>query len=94
MRGGVIAGAALVAVLSFAATESYAGANPAPPVVHVASGSSGAVWVPWAIGGCVVDIFAAAAVAHWRDNRELTHQEAYTCGLLFWFEPPAPGKRR
>jgi hypothetical protein len=93
MRGGVIAGAALVALLSFAATESYAGATVAPPL-HAASGSSGAVWAPWAIGGCVLDIFAAAAVAHWRDNRELTYQEAFTCGLLFWFEPPAPGKHR
>ena len=84
----------LIAVLSYALTRPQAGGAPPAPVPHPMPGHffGGSAWVPWAFGSCVLDLFAAAAVANWRDNRQLTYQEAYTCGLLFWFERPAPHK--
>jgi hypothetical protein len=41
---------------------------------------------------CAVGIVAAAAHANWRDNRELTTQEAWSCGVLYLFEAPMPKK--
>jgi hypothetical protein len=95
MRRIIIGGALLIAVLSVSLLRPQAGfappaVVPPPPGVHF---FGGAQWVPWAFGSCVLDLFAAAAVANWRDNRQLTYQEAYTCGLLFWFEHPTLHRR-
>lgn len=39
---------------------------------------------PWWAFVCPVGVVSAAVVANWRNNRELTTQEAWTCGLLYW----------
>jgi hypothetical protein len=41
---------------------------------------------------CIVGTIAAAFHANWRDNRELTAQEASYCGLPYLFEAPKPKK--
>jgi len=46
---------------------------------------SGAVW--WIIG-CAGGVVLAALAANARDHRELTANEAASCGLLFLFSPP------
>jgi len=51
------------------------------------TGPSGLVW---AIFGCSGGIIFTALVAHVQQNRQLTWNEAATCGLLFWFTPPKP----
>src|ERR1044071_4963164 len=42
----------------------------------------------WPIFGCAGGIICAALAANYRDNRELTTEEAWTCGLAFWFSQP------
>jgi hypothetical protein len=42
---------------------------------------------------CAVGVMVAAISASVRDNRELTKEEASTCGLLFLFEAPNPKKK-
>jgi hypothetical protein len=45
-------------------------------------------------GGCVASIILSAVVADFKDNRQLTNGEAWTCGLLYWIPmPPAPKHR-
>jgi hypothetical protein len=43
---------------------------------------------------CVVGVIAAAMHANWRDNRELTAQEAATCGTAYLFAAPQPQKKK
>ena len=44
----------------------------------------------WAAFACPASIILSGAVANFRDNRQLTYAEAWTCGLLYWFgKPPA-----
>jgi hypothetical protein len=58
---------------------------PAPlPPAHVPA------WV-WAGIACPASIILSGVVANFRDNRQLTTAEAWTCGLLYWwswFNPP------
>jgi len=42
---------------------------------------------------CAVGVIVAAIQASVRDNRELTAEEASTCGLKFFFEAPKPKKK-
>jgi hypothetical protein len=42
---------------------------------------------------CGVGVIIAAIQASVRDNRELTAQEASTCGIKFFFEAPKPKKK-
>jgi hypothetical protein len=44
------------------------------------------VW-PWVVIGCAGSIVLSALVANYRDNRQLTTSEAWTCGLLYWVQP-------
>jgi hypothetical protein len=39
------------------------------------------------IFGCAGSIIFTAYVAHVQRHRQLTQQEAMTCGLLYWFNP-------
>jgi hypothetical protein len=50
---------------------------PCPP-----GGSHTPVW-PWVVIGCAGSIVLSALVANYRDNRQLTTAEAWTCGLLY-----------
>jgi hypothetical protein len=43
----------------------------------------------------LASIILSGAVANFRDKRQLTYAEAWTCGLLYWFgKPPAQQKQR
>lgn len=44
--------------------------------------------VVWTIIGCAGGVVFAALAANYRDGRELTANEAGSCGLLFLFSPP------
>jgi len=37
---------------------------------------------------CPASIILSGIVANFRDNRQLTAPEAWSCGLLFWFAKP------
>jgi hypothetical protein len=52
---------------------------------HHSGGNSGVVW---SIIGCAAGTVTAAVFANYRFNRELTANEAMSCGLLFFFSPP------
>jgi hypothetical protein len=43
---------------------------------------------PWVVIGCAGSIVLSALVANFRDNRQLTTPEAWTCGLLYWIPMP------
>jgi hypothetical protein len=73
-----------VRVLTWLATDTAFAqfqATPCPPVKsHVPA------W-PWVVIGCAGSIVLSAVVANFRDNRQLTTPEAWTCGLLYWVQP-------
>jgi hypothetical protein len=56
-----------------------------PPGKKFGLGPTG--WV-WGVFGCSGGIIFTALVANWQQNRQLTMNEAMTCGLLFWLTPP------
>jgi hypothetical protein len=53
--------------------------------VHGGHNHTGVVWT---IIGCAGGVVLAALAANARDHRELTANEAASCGLLFLFSPP------
>ena len=55
---------------------------PIAPTSHAISG-----WF-WGLFACPASIILSGIVANFRDNRQLTAPEAWTCGLLFWFATP------
>ncbi|SNB60003.1 hypothetical protein SAMN05414138_1173 [Rhodoplanes sp. JGI PP 4-B12] len=94
MRRLIIAAAALIAVVSLAPTKLEAGKVmpkivPAGPPGHVGA-------LPWALMACPALIVFTGAVANFKDNRQLTFWEAWTCGLAYWFWVPGqmPPKAR
>ena len=54
----------------------------------VSGHSSGNATGVWLIFGCASGIILAAFAANYRDGRELTPPEAWSCGTLFWFSQP------
>lgn len=56
-----------------------------PKVVHAHSSHNAA---PWFVIGCAGGIILAAFAANARDGRELTAEEAWSCGTLFLFSRP------
>jgi hypothetical protein len=44
--------------------------------------------VVWSVIGCAGGVVLAALAANARDHRELTADEAWSCGLLFLFSQP------
>jgi hypothetical protein len=85
MRKSRILTATLAAAMAFASTLAFAGNVAVVPGAKFGSGPTG--WV-WGIFGCSSGIIFAAMVANWQQNRQLTANEAATCGILFWFAPP------
>ena len=75
----------LAASMAFLSTVALASVPVGPPGHKFGAGPTG--WV-WGIFGCSSGIIVAALVANWQQNRQLTGNEAATCGLLFWFTPP------
>jgi hypothetical protein len=78
---------------SLPAGRALAGANPmihpaAPAATsHVITG-----WF-WGLFACPASIIVSGVVANFRDNRQLTYWEAWTCGLAFWFAKPGPQQK-
>lgn len=70
-------------------TASFASVTPVPG--HVFGGGSG--FAVWPIFACAGGIITSALVANYRDNRELTAPEAWTCGVAFWFAQPGKHKK-
>lgn len=79
----VLAGSLVIGGFSTSAFATY---YPHPVPVHV-PGHAAPV-VPWLIFGCAGGIILAAMVANARDNRELTTEEAWSCGTLFLLSQP------
>jgi hypothetical protein len=75
---------------------AFAGIGPAPcPVPAPTHGYIPAAF--WALFACSASIIFAGAVANFHDNRQLTYQEAWTCGLGYWanfFGNPAAQQKR
>jgi hypothetical protein len=92
MKTKKLIAAALAASMAVAALPTASQAAIAIPPGPVYGG--GGATAPWAIFGCAGGIIASALVANYRDNRELTAPEAWTCGVLFWFEQPMPHKKK
>ncbi len=44
---------------------------------------------PWVVIGCAGSIVVSALAANFWQNRQLTTPEAWTCGLLYWWNPSA-----
>jgi hypothetical protein len=70
--------------LALSPTMSFAG----PAVVTGKTFGAGPTGWVWGIFGCSGGIILAAMVANWQQNRQLTWNEAATCGILFWVNPP------
>src|SRR5712691_6174269 len=47
----------------------------------------------WAAFACPASIILSGIVANFRDNRQLTTAEAWTCGLLYWITMPVERKK-
>ena len=85
MRTSKIIAVVLATALALPPAVSYGGT----PVVRspgVKFGTGGTGWV-WGIFGCAGGIIFTAMVANWTQRRQLTLNEAATCGILFWFNP-------
>jgi hypothetical protein len=82
-----ILAAVLAAFLTLYPPAAFAGCAVITPGAGKQFGAGSAGWV-WAIFGCSSGIILAAMVANFQQHRQLTAQEAWTCGLLFWFTPP------
>ncbi len=85
MKRIVIAAAALLAAYSFLPTGAEA-QNLPPPLIRAAPAAF--MHYPWWAFACPGMIMFSAAVAAGKDGRELTYWEAYTCGVLYWFDKP------
>lgn len=66
---------------AFAFSSLPAFAQAPPPSSH----NSSHTWVPWVIIGCAGGVVSAAMVKNWKRQKELNNQEAWTCGLLYWW---------
>ena len=95
MKTNKLIAATLAASMALASlpAPSYAAAAAPVPVPGTAFGGNPGVAL-WPIFGCAGGIILSALAANYRDNRELTAPEAWTCGLLFWFSQPKPKKGR
>ena len=78
-----IAAAMLISVPA----TSHAGYWCYKPVVTGGAGG-GASSAPWFVIGCASGVVLAALAANYRYGRELTAQEAWSCGTLFLVSRP------
>lgn len=82
------AAALAAAMLISVPATSHAGYMCYKPVTG--GGGGGAASAPWFVIGCAGGVVLAALAANYRDGRELTAQEAWSCGTLFLFSRPRP----
>ena len=83
MKSSRLVSLAASALLAFSTVTADAGAIAPPPTSHTGAGPT----VVWVIFGCAGSIIFTAYVAHVRHKRELTQQEAMTCGFAYWANP-------
>jgi hypothetical protein len=62
-------------------------------ICHPVGGGSSTAVAPWIVIGCAGGVILAALAANYRDGRELTAQEAWSCGLLFLASHPRHHRR-
>jgi integral membrane sensor domain MASE1 len=72
------------AMLALSTVTAGAGMPAPPPSTHSGHLNATPFWI---IFGCAGSIIFTAYVAHVQRHRQLTQQEAMTCGLLYWFNP-------
>ncbi len=82
MKRSRIIAAVAAGMLAFSSMTATAGS---PAVVPSNSHTPAGVWV---IFGCAGGVIVAALAANYTQRRQLTWNEAATCGLLFWLTPP------
>ena len=87
MRRNLMVAAALAATLSFTPIQLHAAPPPPPPPVAAPTHGFIPAWF-WAGFACPASIILSGIVADFRDNRQLTTAEAWTCGLLYWIPMP------
>jgi hypothetical protein len=97
MRRNLIVTAALVAAFSFAPIQLRAALPVPPPPPAAPTHGFVPAWF-WAGFACPASIILSGIVADFRDNRQLTYWEAWTCGLLYWipmpYQPQTPPRHR
>jgi hypothetical protein len=79
---GVALAASMAASSVFSSTAVLAGTSPSPPGHLFGHGTPAYLWV---IFGCAEGVVTAAIVKNWKYNQQLTAQEAWTCGFLYWW---------
>ena len=84
MRSKILA-VTLAAFMAMHASTATAGCFVAVPGKTFGGGGG-----PWVIFGCSGGIILSAIFANWLQNRQLTWNEAATCGILYWFNPNQP----
>lgn len=88
MRKFKLIAAVLAALVCVSSVTTPASAYYYHKKVMVTGHSSGNATGVWLIFGCASGIILAAFAANYRDGRELTPPEAWSCGTLFWFSQP------
>ena len=88
MRKFKLIAAVLAALVCVSSVTSPASAYYYHKKVVVTGHSSGNAAAVWSIMGCAGGIILAAFAANYRDGRELTPPEAWSCGVLFLFSQP------
>jgi hypothetical protein len=78
MKKSKLAAITLAAVVALSPIELFAQAAPSG---HVMGGIS----TPWWIFVCPGGIVTAAMAKNWKRHKELSSPEAWTCGLLYWW---------
>jgi hypothetical protein len=84
MKTNRLIATALVASLAFAATATPSMAKSPPPIPGKVFGGGGS-GVVWGIFGCAGSIILAAMQKNALGKGELTPQEAWSCGLLEYY---------
>jgi hypothetical protein len=68
----------LAAAIAFGSPAAIAqGVQPPAPTFHQP--------FPWWVFACPGGVVSAAVIKNWKRNKELTSPEAWTCGLLYWW---------
>ncbi len=73
------------AAIVLSSSASFAGPGVSGAGLKFGAGPSG--WV-WGVFGCSGGLIVTAIIANWQQHRQLTLNEAATCGVLYWFTPP------
>jgi hypothetical protein len=93
MKNRTLISAAVAAAMLVSTVSSSYAVYYCPPAKVFTPGHSGSS-APWFVIGCAGGIVLAALAANARDGRELTAEEAWTCGALFLASKPMHKKHK